>query len=99
VSTGLADSIYKAFLFITFEPRGSKKRGSAVGIEYIGKKHLDWSKLQDHGMARTRYKAIQSRFESTCSICQGKIEAGTPIWYDKLDRTAMHLDCRPQVGV
>lgn len=69
-----------------------------MGIEYIGKKRLNWETMQDHGMARQVYKAMQSRFESTCSLCQGKIEMGASIWFS-LDRTAMHRDCRPRLGV
>jgi hypothetical protein len=70
-----------------------------MSIEIIGKKRLNWTILQDHGMARHTYKAMVSRFDSTCSVCQGKIETGTPIWFHLQDRTAMHEDCRPRQGV
>ncbi len=70
-----------------------------MGIEYAGKKRLNWEKLQDHGMARPKYKLMQSKYEGICSVCRGKIDIGASIWYDKLDRTAMHHDCRPQEGV
>lgn len=70
-----------------------------MSIEIIGKKRLNWQTMQDHGMARHTYKAMVSRFDSRCSICQSKIETGASIWYHKLDKTAMHQACRPQEGV
>ena len=70
-----------------------------MSIEYTGKKRLNWQTMQDHGMARKTYRAMKSKFESTCSVCQGKIETGASIWYDRLNKTAMHKECRPRLGV
>jgi len=70
-----------------------------MSIEIIGKKRLNWTTLQDHGMARREYRAMKSRFNSKCSVCQEAIETGAAIWYHKQDKTAMHEACRPRQGV
>lgn len=38
-------------------------------------------------------RLITAKYAGKCSVCKGKIEVGTPIFWDKTEKTVSHEQC------